>query len=114
MAHLRLTRRRLIMRFGGATLAGAFGAQLLAACSSPAPTPAAQPSPPAAPPTARAAAAPAPASFPKPPPAAAAQVSAPTAPVAQVISRSGRLALPLYMPPNSPPPDVPGGAITPP
>jgi putative aldouronate transport system substrate-binding protein len=31
-----------------------------------------------------------------------------------VVSKSGRLALPLYMPPNSPPADVAGGKITPP
>src|SRR6185437_3918566 len=33
---------------------------------------------------------------------------------AAVVSRSGSVQLPTYMPPNSPPPDVPGGTLTPP
>jgi putative aldouronate transport system substrate-binding protein len=33
---------------------------------------------------------------------------------AAVVSRSGRVQLPTYVPPNSPPPDVPGGTLTPP
>ena len=31
-----------------------------------------------------------------------------------VVSRTGRVPLPTYVPPNWPAPDVPGGAITPP
>jgi putative aldouronate transport system substrate-binding protein len=37
-----------------------------------------------------------------------------TTPGAAVVSRTGRVQLPTYIPPNSPPPDVPGGTITPP
>src|SRR5689334_3015648 len=66
----------------------AIGASLLAACSSPS-TPA---------PTSAPAGTTAPASKPGP----------------AVVSKAGRLALPQYIAPNSPPPDVPGGTITPP
>jgi putative aldouronate transport system substrate-binding protein len=38
----------------------------------------------------------------------------PSAPPAGGATRGNRLTLPLYLPPNSPPPDVPGGQITPP
>src|SRR5262245_33553560 len=94
---------------------GPFGAQLLAPCSSPTTTPAAAPtSAPAAPkPTTAAApaATTAPAAGGAAKPAAAQATTAPAA----VVSRSGSVALPSYVPPaDAPPPDVPGGAITPP
>src|SRR6195256_2830127 len=94
MSMSRRTRRALLIQVGGTGL----GATLLAACGSPA-----TPSPTSAP----AAAA-------KPTTATAAQVAPATTPAPAVVSKSGRLALPLYIPPNSPPPDVEGGKITPP
>src|SRR5437870_4801008 len=90
----RLTRRALLLRVGGTTI----GATLLAACSSPA-----SPSPTSA----SGAAA-------KPTTGAAGQVAPATTPAPAVVSKSGRLALPMYIPPNSPPPEVEGGKITPP
>lgn len=91
----RLTRRTLLVHVGGTTL----GATLLAACSSPAsPSPTSAPAATARPTT----------------PGTAAQVAPATTPAAAVVSKSGRLALPMYIPPNSPPPDVEGGKITPP
>src|SRR5690242_12441030 len=49
-----------------------------------------------------------------PPTQAPAQSSTPAATGAAVVSRSGRVQLPTYVPPNSPAPDVPGGTLTPP
>src|SRR6266545_1861134 len=83
-----LSRRAFVRRLGGTALVSAFGAQLLAACTTPAAAPTTAP---AAPPTA-----------------------APTV-VSAVVSRSGRVSLPTYVPPaDVPAPDVPGGTITPP
>src|SRR5258708_24686050 len=92
MSMSRLTRRALLVQVGGTAL----GATLLAACGSP-----------ASPSSAPAAAA-------KPTTAAAGQVAPATTPAPAVVSKSGRLALPMYIPPNSPPPHVEGGKITPP
>jgi putative aldouronate transport system substrate-binding protein len=106
-AHPTLSRRAFVQRLGGTALVSAFGAQLLAACSSP---------PPAAP-TAAPAAAPttAPAAATAVPQVQAKPTTAAPATVAAVVSRSGRVTLPTYVPPaDAPPPDVPGGAITPP
>jgi putative aldouronate transport system substrate-binding protein len=94
MSMSRLTRRALLVHVGGTTL----GATLLAACSSPA-----SPAPTSAPTAA-----------PKPTTGAAGQVAPATTPAPAVVSKSGRLVLPMYIPPNSPPPDVEGGKITPP
>src|SRR5712691_1690494 len=94
MSMSRLTRRALLVQVGGTAL----GATLLAACGSPASPSATS----------------APAAGPKPTTAAAGQVAPATTPAPAVVSKSGRLALPMYIPPNSPPPDVEGGKVTPP
>jgi putative aldouronate transport system substrate-binding protein len=93
----KLSRRGFLEGLGSATLAGV-GATLLAACSSP----------PSSSPTS------APAAGAKPTAAPAGQSAPAATSAAAVVSRSGRLTLPLYIPPNSPPPDVQGGKITPP
>src|SRR5215467_508421 len=115
MSMARHTRRSLIQRFGGTTLAAA----LLSACSSPSASttaPAANPTAaPAAKPTTAPAAAPTTAPAAATPAAAANPTAAPAAkPAAAVVSKTGSLPLPLYVAPNSPPPDVPGGTVTPP
>ena len=74
-------------RVGGTTLATAMG--VLAACSSPPAAPTAAPASPTTPPAA-----------------------APGKPA--VVSRSGRVALPTFLAPNAPAPDVPGTNVTPP
>jgi putative aldouronate transport system substrate-binding protein len=105
----------LFARFAGlTTVTGAIGAGLLAACGTPAPTGSPTTAPTVPNPTATAAAG---LATPTSATAAAEAASTRTAPVtrpASVVSKSGRLALPMYIPPNSPRPDVEGGAITPP
>jgi putative aldouronate transport system substrate-binding protein len=83
------------------------GASLAAACAPTSPQP--SPTPPiSAAPTSASAGQPIVAtSAPKPTAAAGAT------PAAAVVSKTGRVTLPTYMPPNWPTPDVPGGTITP-
>jgi putative aldouronate transport system substrate-binding protein len=92
MAFLPMTRRGLILRVGGTALV----AQLVAACGG------ASGATPAAPPTSAAPPAPKPTTGPV------------TTPAAAVVSRSGRVSLPTYVPPNAPPPDIPGTGMVPP
>jgi len=117
-----LSRRAFVRRLGGTALVSAFGAQLLAACTSPAPAPTVAPAPaPTVAPVAKPTTAPITTAA-APTTAAAAPTTAPAAPttaaptvVSAVVSRSGRVSLPTYVPPaDVPAPDVPGGTITPP
>jgi putative aldouronate transport system substrate-binding protein len=107
MSMSRLTRRTVLLRYGGSAL----GATLLAACSSPSTPSTSAPTTAAPKPTSQpAAATTAPAAATQPAQAAPTGLTKPAA----VVSKSGRLNLPQYIAPNSPPPDVPGGTITPP
>src|SRR5438874_3677736 len=97
--------RRAMLRF---SLLGA-AVSLAAACAPGSPQATRTGSTSAAPTSASAAQAPAATSAPAPrqttPPAGT--------PAGAVVSKSGRVTLPTFMPPNWPTPDVPGGAITP-
>jgi putative aldouronate transport system substrate-binding protein len=107
-----LSRRAFVARLGGGALA-ALAVPLLAACTGqPAAAPTAAP---AKPTTAPAPAAPttAPAAAATPAPAAPAATAAPAVTSQAVVSRSGRVQLPTYLPPVSPPPQVPGTRIVP-
>src|SRR5690348_4627038 len=110
-----LSRRAFVRRLGGTALLSALGAHLLAACNQPI-SPGSAPT--SAPPVAATAPPPA-TSAPAPAKPTAASGAAPptTAPAAggAVVSRSGSVTLPAYVAAaDVPPPDVPGGTITPP
>jgi putative aldouronate transport system substrate-binding protein len=98
-----ISRRAFVGRLGGTVLTSAIAAQLLGACSTGA-RPSASGETATGQPTAATAG------------GAAAVVATPPTPNAgvAVVSRTGRVTLPTYMPPNAPPPDVQGSAITPP
>jgi putative aldouronate transport system substrate-binding protein len=104
-----LSRRALLARFAGLTVTGAIGASLLAACGTPAPTASPTTAPAVPNPTTTA-----PGGQATTATTAPAGQAAPTSKPAAVVSKTGRLALPMSIAPNSPRPDVEGGAITPP